>query len=779
MPELAPYQPAPYGVVDVSQIDIDHSLDKKLTTFSLKKLESAYLRGDQKPQERFAALSAHYGKDVDHARRIYKYISNLWFMPATPILSNGGTTYGLPASCFVNEPTDTLHGIVGKWNENVWLASRGGGIGSYYGNLRSSAESVGKNGHSSGSIPFIHVMDSLTLAISQGCVDGDTEILTEGGFVKFSELDIAHGRVWQVDHKGIASLVTPSEYHTYPYKGVMHHYITTDAHGDTVLEQFVTPNHRLVKTDHGMIMDRISTDLEIVQSEDFVFTDKSSFVRLRTDDVSGISGDSRIAHTLASFENTTREDVDFDGTVYCVSVPSGMFIARKNGTVCVTGNSLRRGSAAVYMPVWHPEIEEFIEMRRPTGGDPNRKNLNLHHGVVLSNAFMRMVMTDGEWELRSPKDGAVIKRLSARSIWQRLLLARLEQGEPYILWEDQINERMPHYQRESGLYVKTSNLCSEITLPTGIDHHGRDRTAVCFLSSLNLETHEEWKDNSQFIEDIMYFLDAVVQDLIDNAPPEMAAAVYGAYRERAVGLGVMGFHTFLQQRMIPFESIMAKVWNRKIFKEVRGQADAASIKIASERGSCPDAAEHGIVERFACKMAVAPTASISIICGETSPGIDPIASCYYLQKSLTGNQSVKNKYLVKLLKERDLDTDEIWTSIQNARGSVQHLDCLSQSEKDVFKTAFELDQRWIIEHAADRTPFICQSQPVNLFLPPNIHKRDLHGIHALAWEKGLKSLYYCRSYSLKQADTITGDTARTAAMVPSAPVQYDECLACQ
>ena len=599
------------------QVRVDRSRDALLTDFGKATLDNRDLLPGESYQDLFARVASYYGDDTAHAQRLYDYISKHWFMPATPVLSNGGTTRGLPISCFLNEASDSLDGIVGLWNENVWLASKGGGIGSYWGNLRSIGENVGRNGKTSGVIPFIRVMDSLTLAISQG--------------------------------------------------------------------------------------------------------------------------------------------------------------------------SLRRGSAAVYLPIWHPEVEEFIEIRRPTGGDPNRKALNLHHGILVSDAFMRAVEADEEWALVSPKDGAHIRKVSARGLWIRLLTARMEQGEPYIIYSDHVNNARPEHHKLAGLEVKTSNLCAEITLPTGIDQYGRQRTAVCCLSSLNLETWFEWKDHPLFIEDVMRFLDNVLQDFIDRAPEEMEKAKYAAMRERSVGLGVMGYHSFLQSQNVPFESVIAKVWNRRMFQHIRVQADAASRLLAEEKGACPDAADYGIMERFSHKMAIAPTASISIITGATSPGIEPIAANVFLQKTLSGSFTVRNRHLQKLLAQKGQDTDEVWSSITLTKGSVQHLDFLTQQEKDVYKTAFELDQRWVVEHAADRTPFICQSQSINLFLPADIHKRDLHQIHLLAWKRGLKSLYYCRSLSIQRADTVSDMLNKPGAIesetkmppVAKSTTDYEECLACQ
>ncbi|MCG8359512.1 MAG: ribonucleoside-diphosphate reductase subunit alpha, partial [Kiloniellales bacterium] len=459
-------------------------------------------------------------------------------------------------------------------------------------------------------------------------------------------------------------------------------------------------------------------------------------------------------------------------------------------TLAISQGSLRRGSAAVYLPVSHPEIEEFIELRRPTGGDPNRKALNLHNAVVIPDAFMRAVEADDEWPLISPKDGTVVRRVSARSIWIRILTARIETGEPYMLFIDHVNRAVPAHQKLAGLDVKMSNLCSEITLPTGPDHLGEERTAVCCLSSLNLDNFLAWRDEPRFIEDVMRFLDNVLSDFIEKAPDSMARARYAAMRERSVGLGVMGFHSFLQKNRVPIEGVMAQVWNRKIFGHIRAQADAASKRLAEERGACPDAAELGIQERFSNKMAIAPTASISIICGGASPGIEPAAANSYTHKTLSGSFNVRNRHLAALLEEKGCNDEETWSSITLNEGSVQHLDCLSQDEKDVFKTAFELDQRWLIDLAAERAPLVCQAQSLNVFLPADVHKRDLHRIHFRAWKKGVKSLYYCRSKSIQRAESAVGEavsaSARSVPLVgringserPAAPSD-DECLACQ
>jgi len=599
----------------VPSIILDRSRDNLLTEFGKKTLEDRYLLAGESYQDMFARVANAFADDADHAQRIYDYMSQLWFMPATPVLSNGGANRGLPISCFLNAVGDSLDGIQSVWNENVALASNGGGIGTYWGGVRSIGEKVKGAGQTSGIIPFIRVMDSLTLAISQG--------------------------------------------------------------------------------------------------------------------------------------------------------------------------SLRRGSAAVYLDVHHPEIEEFLEIRKPSG-DFNRKSLNLHHGINITDAFMEAVRDGKTFDLVSPKDQAVMKTVDARALWQKILEIRLQTGEPYLIFSDTVNRQMPRHQQELGLSVKQSNLCSEIMLHTGRDHLGVDRTAVCCLSSVNAETFLEWKDEPRFIEDVMRFLDNVLEDFIRRAPPEMSAAVYSAKRERSVGLGLMGFHSFLQAQGVAFESAMAKSWNMRLFKHLRREADKASRLLAEEKGACPDAEERGIMERFSHKLAIAPTASISIICGGTSAGIEPIPANIYTHKTLSGSFAVKNPYLEELLEGKDLNTDTVWNSILENEGSVQHLDALTDDEKAIFKTAFELDQRWVVELAADRTPEVCQAQSVNLFIPGDVEKWDLHMLHWSAWERGLKSLYYLRSKSVQRAAFAGSEDKAEAEIDPNQPdlfsvarTDYDECLACQ
>jgi len=611
--------PAPLGerphLQVVSGLTLDRSRDDLLTDFGKKTLEDRYLLAGESYQDMFARVATAFSDDADHAQRVYDYMSKLWFMPSTPVLSNGGANRGLPISCFLNAVSDSLDGIQQVWNENVSLASNGGGIGTYWGGVRSIGEKVKGAGQTSGIIPFIRVMDSLTLAISQG--------------------------------------------------------------------------------------------------------------------------------------------------------------------------SLRRGSAAVYLDVHHPEIEEFLEIRKPSG-DFNRKSLNLHHGINITDEFMEAVKVGGTFGLRSPKNDEVLKTVDARSLWQKILEIRLQTGEPYLIFSDTVNRQMPQHQKDLGLKVKQSNLCSEIMLHTGVDHLGIDRTAVCCLSSVNAEMFMEWREEPRFIEDIMRFLDNVLEDFIQRAPPEMKAAVYSAKRERSVGLGLMGFHSFLQAQGVAFESAMAKSWNMRLFKHLRREADKASRVLAEEKGACEDAAERGVMERFSHKLAIAPTASISIICGGTSAGIEPIPANIYTHKTLSGSFAVKNPYLEQLLEGKGANTDAIWNSILEHEGSVQHLDILNDDEKGIFKTAFELDQRWIVELSADRSPEICQAQSINLFIPGDVNKWDLHMLHWKAWESGVKSLYYLRSKSVQRAAFAGAEDKVEAEIDPNQPdlfsaarTDYDECLACQ
>lgn len=582
---------------------IDLSRDELLTSFGKTTLHDRYLLPEEtSPQEAFMRAAKAFSDNDDMAERIYNYSSKLWFMFATPILTNGGTDRGMPISCFLNYVPDSREGLTGHYSENAWLASVGGGIGGYWGAVRSDGTATSHGSQSSGSIPFLHVVDSEMLAFSQG------------------------------------------------------------------------------KT--------------------------------------------------------------------------------------------RRGSYAAYMDVSHPEILEFLDMRKPSGGDVHRKCLNLHHAVNLSNDFMELISNcikeptfDDSWNLIDPHTNKIVRVVSARELWQKILENRVATGEPYIMFGDTVNEGLPQPQKDLGLKVHHSNLCSEITLPT--DEH---RTAVCCLSSVNLEKYDEWKKDSMFIPDLIHFLDNVLQHFIDNAPDTLYRAKFSAVNERSLGLGAMGFHSYLQANSIPFESALAKSKNLQMFKHIKQQAIAESKRLAIKKGEAPDMEGTGM--RNAHLLAIAPNASSSIICGTTSPSIEPFRANAYVQKTMSGSFLVKNKHLEELLESKGMNTDDTWKHILANRGSVLELKGLTDYEKDVFKTAIEINQQWVIEHAADRQAFICQSQSVNVFVPADVHIRELHDIHMLAWQRKLKTLYYCRSEAIKRAELVSQKVERT--IIPEA-----ECLSCE
>lgn len=601
-------------------MQVHHSRDALLTNFGKATLTDRYLMEGESFQDLFGRVAKSYSYDDAHAQRIYDYISKLWFMPATPVLSNAGNERGLPISCFLSEAEDNMDSIVSNWEESIWLSLMGGGLGINYANIRSISEKIGRGGKSSGVIPFIKVQDSLTMAVNQG--------------------------------------------------------------------------------------------------------------------------------------------------------------------------GLRRASAAIYMPIHHPEIKEFIEIRRPTGGDPNRKALNIHNAVVVDNKFMEAVEKGTTYDLVSPKDKHVTETVDARDLWQRILTARIETGEPYIMFEDRVNELRPQHLKTLGLKVKMSNLCSEIVLPTGRDYLGKNRTAVCCLSSLNLETYDEWKDNDLFILDIMYFLDNALEDFIRRCGDTHKKARYSAVRERSIGLGVMGLHSLYQQRHIAFSSPEAYALNEEIFKHIKEKTHQANVTIADVRGACPDARDAGVNLRFSHCTAIAPTASISVICGGASPGIEPYNANFYTHKTLSGSFKQQNKYLERVLEQYGKNTQEVWSSIANHEGSVQHLSFLSQAEKEVFKTFIEIDQMDIIKQAADRTPYIDQAQSVNIYMLPTVSKTRMHEIHMAAWKLGLKTLYYCRSKSVKRVEKLSETLERKVIekeckdevcgiTPPAEENKYETCEACQ
>jgi ribonucleoside-diphosphate reductase alpha chain len=443
----------------------------------------------------------------------------------------------------------------------------------------------------------------------------------------------------------------------------------------------------------------------------------------------------------------------------------------------------RRGSYAAYLDINHPDILMFLEMRKPTG-DQNMRTLNLHHGVNITDDFMQLVEAsmldanvDDTWELKDPASGEVRDIIPARELWQRILETRMLTGEPYIHYIDTSNRAMPEFQKKLGLSIKQSNLCSEIILPTD-----KDRTAVCCLSSVNLEYYDEWKDNPLFLKDIAEMLDNVLQYFIDHAHDGIARAKFSAMRERSIGVGALGFHAYLQKKNLAFEGVMAKIANNQMFSHIRKGLNDANIQLGQERGEAPDAVGTGF--RFSHVMAIAPNASSSIIMGNTSPSIEPYRANAYRQDTLSGSHLNKNKFLDALLRSKNLTDDQMadtWSSIIANDGSAQHLTILDENEKFVFKTAMEIDQRWVVEHAADRQQHIDQAQSLNLFFRPDVNVKYLHACHYLAWKKGLKTLYYARSEKLAKADKVSKRIEREVIkeLDMSAIVGGDECLACE
>ena len=617
-------------------IQIDYSKDKKLDKFSIDTLQDRYFwDGETSPQEAFAraaVFGATYKGHINFnlAQRLYNYASDHWFMFSTPILSNGGTTRGLPISCFLNYVPDSRVGLSDHYDENIWLASSGGGIGGYWGDVRSDGVSTGNGSRSTGSIPFMHVVDSQMLAFNQG---------------------------------------------------------------------------------------------------------------------------------------TTR-----------------------------------RGSYAAYSDISHPEIEEFINMRKSSGGDINRKNLNLHNAVNITNEFLEAVKNDEEWRLIDPKTNEPTKVISARELWMRLLEARAETGEPYLINIDTCNEALPKQQKELGLKINQSNLCSEITLPTN-----EERTAVCCLSSVNLEYYDKWKNNPEFIDDLITMLDNVLEHFISDivyteklggytanfkrfksyvkeGKEGLVKAAYSAYRERSVGLGAMGFHAYLQSKGLSFQGLQQTGINNAIFKHIKTKAIQATELLAEERGEAPDI--HGSNKRNSHLLAVAPNASSSIICGGTSPSIEPYRANVYTHKTLSGNYKVKNKFLEKLLKKKGLNVEErekVWKDISNERGSIQNIKIFNKEEKEIFKTADEINQLHLVEHAKIRQEYICQSQSVNLFFvppkatePQEVHDEFLQYLNDVHWYAmhNLKSLYYLRSDAAKSAENVNMKIQRIN-------LEDTECISCE
>ncbi|MBU6197584.1 MAG: ribonucleoside-diphosphate reductase subunit alpha [Cyanobacteria bacterium REEB446] len=584
-------------------IKLDYSRDKYITFFGLETLRDRYFLKDGKGvicediQMFFARVSAGIARgDKELAQSLYDLMSKNWFMPATPVLTNSATSRGAQISCFLNTVGDSISDIFKTYEENAFLAKGGGGIGTNWSEVRGHNSKLSSGGKSTGTVPFLKVMDSATLAVSQG--------------------------------------------------------------------------------------------------------------------------------------NT------------------------------------RRGAAAVYMDISHPDIEEFIDIRKPTGGDDNRRCLNLHHGVTITDEFMRCVKAKIKFDLLCPHSGEVVKSVDATEMWRKILKNRVETGEPYILFIDTVNKTIPQHHKDKGLFVKQSNLCSEITLPTN-----RERTAVCCLGSLNLERWDEWKDEA---ESVLYAAVKALDNVLDNFiygvdSRDYKRAIQSATQERSIGLGVMGWHGLLLKNRMPFESVQARSLNKIVFSTIHKYAKQASVNLADERGVCPD----GGNQRNSNVIAIAPTANISVICGGATPCVEPIAGNAYLQKTLSGSFLVKNLQLEQLLEEKGQNKPEIWRKIIEDKGSVRNLDFLTDEEKKIFKTGYELDMKELIIQAADRQKYICQSQSLNLFLKSPISGKQLNDVHVLAHELGVKSLYYLRSESVIEADSVDNTAVRRQVSVG------EECSVCQ
>ena len=584
-------------------IKLDYSRDKYITFFGLETLRDRYFLKDGKGvicediQMFFARVSAGIARgDKELAQSLYDLMSKNWFMPATPILTNSATSRGAQISCFLNTVGDSISDIFKTYEENAFLAKGGGGIGTNWSEVRGHNSKLSSGGKSTGTVPFLKVMDSATLAVSQG--------------------------------------------------------------------------------------------------------------------------------------NT------------------------------------RRGAAAVYMDISHPDIEEFIDIRKPTGGDDNRRCLNLHHGVTITDEFMRCVKAKIKFDLLCPHSGEVVKSVDATEMWRKILKNRVETGEPYILFIDTVNKTIPQHHKDKGLFVKQSNLCSEITLPTN-----RERTAVCCLGSLNLERWDEWKDEA---ESVLYAAVKALDNVLDNFiygvdSRDYKRAIHSATQERSIGLGVMGWHGLLLKNRMPFESVQARSLNKIVFSTIHKYAKQASVNLADERGVCPD----GGNQRNSNVIAIAPTANISVICGGATPCVEPIAGNAYLQKTLSGSFLVKNLQLEQLLEEKGQNKPEIWRKIIEDKGSVRNLDFLTDEEKKIFKTGYELDMKELIIQAADRQKYICQSQSLNLFLKSPISGKQLNDVHVLAHELGVKSLYYLRSESVIEADSVDNTAVRRQVSIG------EECSVCQ
>jgi len=776
------------------KIKLDYSRDSLITEFSDATTKDRYrltkevqnedgtiTEVKETQQELYARCSSAYADNAEHAQRIYDYASKMWFMPATPILANGGTNRGLPISCFVNEMQDSLDSIAQTWNENVYLAATGGGIGTHVGNIRSINEKITQKGQTTGVIPFIKVTDSMTLAVSQGALRrGSAAVYIQDTHPEIEEFVDIRRPTGDTNRRCL---------------NIHHGVCISDAFMNAVQEgkpwNLVSPSSgNVVSTINArdlwikILASRVETGEPYILFTDNVNKNKSKVYTELEEKYGQKVKTSNLCvapETLILTPNGWQEIQD------CANKETTIWngFEWSNVTPRKTGENQKIFKVQLRPSIYNDKTEQGF----PFPSDRTEIWATKHHKWYIKPkgifAKFKKPICKRTQELKEG-DEIINYYIPNKFTGKKFKATQMKVMCAFdgVHTESRISDTYCFTEPKRGMGVFNGILtgnCSEIHLLTGFDHLQKERTAVCCLSSLNLEYFDEWKNNELFIEDIARFLDNVLQDFIDRAPSSMEKARYSAMRERSIGIGVMGFHSFLQGKKVPFESVAAKSWNKAIFKHIREKCDIANEKLANEKGACPDALELGIKSRFANLQAVAPTASISNICGQSSPGIEPYAANSYTQKTLSGSFIVRNKSLKKLLQEKGYDTDEVWRSISLSEGSIQHLDFLTPEEKAVFKTAMEINQMWIIEHAADRQPFIDQGQSVNLFFAGNVEKTTLHKIHFDAWKKGVKGLYYCRSSSIQRAEKSEDKFSKeqnTKNEVINTQ-EYDECQACQ
>jgi len=738
-------------------IEISEHRSENLSEMANRMLTQFYCRDNETPQEAFARTAICFSAgDLDLAQRIYDAVSKGWFMFASPVLSNsilpGEKAKAMPISCFLLDIQDNLDSIIDHSTEVRWLSVKGGGIGANWSKVRSVSNKA------PGPMPFLHTIDADMIAYRQGkCYLPTTLVLTDHGWVEFQDLD-ASMKIGQVFQNGVIKWVEPSEIVVEQHQGKMLRY--TD---DKDICITVTPDHSMVVYDEFDIPEKVRAD-ELMNHSDkkIAFVDGLNATTLR----SAYDG-------FIPVSELTLYETDYDGFVYCATVPEGRLAVRDSQKfrAIVCGNT-RKGSLCAFLDISHPDIIEFINMRVPTG-DINRKNLNLHHSVNITDEFMRAVERDEMWDLVDPEDKTVRDTLRARELWEMIIETRYRTGEPNIHFITESNRHLPQPLKDKGLKINSSNLCQEITLPTN-----EDRTAVCCLSSLNLDKFNEWKETS-LVEDMITMLDNVLQFFIENAPNQLAKAKYSASRERSLGLGTMGFHSWLQKNNIAWESEDAGLQNEMIFSHIAQKAEEQTRKLALIKGEYLDGIGSG--RRNAHLTAIAPNANSGMLLG-VSPSIEPYNANTFTQRSRIGSYLIKNPYLADILEKYGKNNDATWSNIMLNRGSVQHLKFLSEHEKNVYKTAMELDQETLIQHAADRQKYIEQGQSVNLFFPAKMDKARLSKVHYLAWKNKLKTLYYLRTEAENRVEAVSEKVERVALtdyMETSSKKEEDDCLNCQ